>query len=140
MKIYNGEGLILGRLATVVAKDLLLGEEVNVINCEKIVISGDKFNTFGVEKQKRERGGYPLKSQKYSRLPSFFVKRMIRGMLPWKESRGKVCYHNLKCYIGTPAELAGQKALTLEKASVKKLPTMKYITVEEVCKNLGGNF
>jgi ribosomal protein uL13 len=140
MKIYNGENIILGRLAAVVAKELLLGEEVSIINCDKIVISGRKTNTFALEKQKRERGGYPLKSQKYSRLPQFYVKRTIRGMLPWKESRGKSVYHKLKCYTGIPEELAGQKLITLPEANLSKLPTLKYTTVEKVCRNLGGRF
>ena len=46
MKIYNGEGMLLGRLATRVAKDALLGEEVQVVNCEKIIVSGKKTVTF----------------------------------------------------------------------------------------------
>lgn len=140
MKVYDGENIILGRLAATVAKDLLLGEEVSIINCEKIIISGRKTNTFALEKKKRDRGGYPLKSQKYSRLPQFYVKRTIRGMLPWKESRGKELYHNLKCYQGIPTELAQQKFITLPKASLSKLPTLKYTTVGNVCQNLGGHF
>ena len=59
MKIYNGESMILGRLAARVAKDALLGEEVKVVNCDKVIISGRKTNTFANEKQKREhRKGY----------------------------------------------------------------------------------
>ena len=138
MKIYNGEGLILGRMATVIAKELLLGEEIKVVICEKIIISGKKEKVIANEKTKRARKGYPLKSAKFSRLPDRFVRRTIRGMLPWKITRGKEAYKRVMCYIGIPEVIANEKMIVLEKASAKKLPTLKYITIGEVCKALGG--
>ncbi len=138
MKVYNGEGLILGRLAAQIAKDALLGEEVNVVNCEKIVISGSKANTFANEKQKRARKGYPLKSAKFSRLPERFVRRSIRGMLPWKQTRGKEAFKRIMCFVGIPEEFAQEKAIKVDGASAKKLPILKLTTVGDICKNLGG--
>ena len=138
MKIYNGEGMILGRMAAVIAKASLLGEEVNVVNCEKMVVSGRKTNTVAQEKQKRDRKGYPLKSAKFSKLPDRYVRRTIRGMVPWKQARGKEAYKRVMCYIGIPAGLADKEMITIKEASMKKLPTLKYITVGEVCKRLGG--
>ena len=38
-KIVNAEGLVLGRMATVVAKHLLQGEKVEIVNAEKAIIS-----------------------------------------------------------------------------------------------------
>ncbi|MBT3813955.1 50S ribosomal protein L13 [Candidatus Woesearchaeota archaeon] len=138
MKIYNGEGMILGRMAAVIAKASLLGEEVNVVNCEKMVVSGRKTNTVAQEKQKRDRKGYPLKSAKFSKLPDRYVRRTIRGMVPWKQARGKEAYKRVMCYIGIPAGLADKEMITIKEASMKKLPTLKYMTVGEVCKRLGG--
>jgi large subunit ribosomal protein L13 len=138
MKVYNGENMILGRLACVVAKEALLGEEVKIVNCEKIVISGRKENTLAREKQRRERKGYPLKSAKFSRLPDRFVRRVVRGMLPWKQTRGKEAFARVMCYIGVPGELEGQEMIIVESANVGKLPTLKYITIGETCKGLGG--
>ena len=138
MKVYNGEGMILGRLATQVAKDALLGEEVKVVNCEKVVISGRKTNTYAHEKQKIDRHGFPLKSQTLTRVPDRFVRRAIRGMLPWRQPRGRAVFKFIMCYKGIPAEYANTPLITLPKASMKKLPTLKYMTVGEVCKLLGG--
>ena len=42
MMIINGEGHILGRLASVVSKQLLEGEEIVVLNAEKIMLTGNK--------------------------------------------------------------------------------------------------
>lgn len=138
MKIYNGENMILGRLAAAVAKEALLGEEVIVINCEKIVISGRKSNTFARELQRRKRKGYPLKSQARSRLPDRFVRRGIRGMLPWKTARGKEAFRKIMCYIGTPKNVELKDVITIKNASASKLPTLKHTTIGEVCTQLGG--
>jgi len=136
MRVYDGKGLILGRLAAVVAKDALLGEEVKVINCEKVVISGRKRVVFTENKERRARKGYPLKSAKLSRLPDRYVRRSIRGMLPWKQTRGREAFKRVMCYQGVPEGI--EKGLTIEKAAAKKLPTLYYTTVEEVCRNAGG--
>ena len=44
MKIIDGQDIVMGRLASFVAKELLKGEEMNVINCNKVIISGSKKN------------------------------------------------------------------------------------------------
>ena len=137
MKIYNGEGIILGRLASAAAKAALLGEEVHVINCEKIIVSGKKANTYAMAKARRDRKGYPLKSAKHSRLPERYVRRSIRGMLPWKFTRGKEAFKRIMCYRGMPEELSGKEQIVLESESAKKLPTLKFTTVNEICKAIG---
>jgi large subunit ribosomal protein L13 len=138
MKIYDGKDMLLGRLATQVAKAALLGEEVNVVNCKDIVVSGSKVKVVANEVTKRKRKGYPLKSAKFSRLPDRFVRRSIRGMLPWKQTRGKEAFRRIMCFTGVPEELEGKELLLVESASVKKLPSLKFVTVGEVCKSLGG--
>ena len=138
MKVYNGENMLLGRLATRVAKDALLGEEVRVVNCDKIVISGKKVNTVARGKQQRDRKGYPLKSAKHTRLPERVVRRSIRGMLPWKQGRGKEAFKRVMCFRGIPEELANEKLIVVEDASRSKLPTLQHTTVGEMCKALGG--
>jgi large subunit ribosomal protein L13 len=137
MKVYNGENMLLGRLATIVAKDALLGQEVRVVNCEKVVISGKKVNAFNNEKIKRARKGYPLKSAKFTRLADRCVRRSIRGMLPWKQARGKEAFKKIMCHNGIPSELSDKELIVVEKASVKRLPNLKYTTIGEVCKQLG---
>jgi large subunit ribosomal protein L13 len=138
MKIYNGENLILGRLAGLVAKSALMGEEVKVVNCDKVIISGKKVNTFNFVKERRARKGYPLKSAKHIRLSERYVKRSIRGMLPWKLTRGREAFKRIRCYPDIPSEFAGKDYVKVEKSSVEKLPNLKYVTVKEICKHVGG--
>ncbi|MDP3640547.1 MAG: 50S ribosomal protein L13 [Nanoarchaeota archaeon] len=137
MKIYNGDGMILGRLASRVAKDALLGEEVHVVNAENIVISGQKVLIVAREKQRRERKAHPTKSARFSRLPERAVRRSIRGMLPWKQARGKEAFKRIMCHRGVPEAFAGKELLTVLGASAQKLPNLKFITMGEICKRLG---
>jgi len=138
MKVYNGEGMLLGRLGSIVAKQALLGEEVRIVNCDKVIVSGNKRKIFEHEKQRLDRKGYPLKSAKNPRLADRFVRRRIRGMLPWDTARGQQAYKRIMCHVGVPEDLQSQKLLVLEKASVKKLPSLRYVTVGEIVKELGG--
>ena len=138
MKVYNGEKMLLGRLATTIAKQALLGEEVNVVNCEKVVISGNQQQTINYEIHRRKRKGYPLKSATRSRLPDRFVRRAIRGMLPWKQERGREAFKRIMCYTGMPEAFAKQEIIVMKEASALKLPTLKYITVGDICKQIGG--
>ena len=123
--------LILGRMATVVAKKSLLGEKMDIVNCEKAVVSGNKRFVLTKYKQKRDRGTY--KGPFLFRKPNAFVKRAIRGMLPYKKELGKEAFKNIKCYIGQPID---GKAETIEAAKVSKLPLSKYVTVKRICEEL----
>ncbi len=102
--VINGEGKILGRLATHVAKLTLNGDQVIVVNAEKIVISGHL--KFLVAKYKahveRKDKANPEHSPYISRRPDLFVKRVIRGMLPYRQPRGKAAFDRLKVYMGVP--------------------------------------
>ncbi len=138
MRIYNGEGLIMGRLASQAAKDALIGEEVHIINCEKILISGRRDNTILWQQDKRERNGYPLKSQHHSRMPERVVRRAIRGMLPWKINRGKIAFKRVMCHRGVPEALASEKPIIIETAKALKLPNLKYISIGDLCRAVGG--
>jgi large subunit ribosomal protein L13 len=126
--VYDGEGAVFGRLASVVAKDLLKGEEVDIINCEKIIVSGDKKLLVKKILAKREMGsGGSMKGPKYPRVADRLVKRMIRGMLPRDRAKGRDAFRNLKCYIGGEAE----KAI---KSNHKK--PMKFSNIEEIVRLL----
>jgi large subunit ribosomal protein L13 len=138
MKVINGEGLLLGRLCSYAAKAALLGEEVKIVNCKKVVISGDKKKTFANEREKRWRKGYPLKSAKLPRLSDRFVRRAVRGMLPHKKGRGLEAFKRVMCHVGVPGELEAEKMETIEKAKADKLPTLKCVTVGEICNWLKG--
>jgi len=113
-KIFDGEGAVLGRMGSVVAKELLKGYAVTIINAEKVIISGDKKHVIDkIRAKRRMGGGGSLKGPKYLRQEDRLLKRMIRGMLPRDRTKGQEAIRRLKCYIGTPKEIA-EKATTFD--------------------------
>ena len=125
--IYDGEGCVFGRLASVVAKDLLKGNSVDVIGCEKIIVSGDKKLFAEKILAKRAMGsGGSLKGPRYPRVADRLVKRMIRGMLPWDRMRGREAFKRLKCYIGDKKEDG------VEIIKLKHKKPMRCFTIKEV--------
>ncbi|PIN70088.1 50S ribosomal protein L13 [Candidatus Woesearchaeota archaeon CG11_big_fil_rev_8_21_14_0_20_43_8] len=135
--IIDATNMVLGRLATKAAKMALLGERVNVINCEKAIITGPKKVTIGRYLQRRDRGE-PTHGPFISRLPDRIVRRTIRGMLPYKRERGQSAFKRVMCYIGVPEKLKDQKAETVDGADMAKLPTLKYVTILELSRQLGA--
>ena len=135
MKTIDGKGLIFGRVASRIAKAVIEGEEVNLINAEEMVISGNpkeivaKFHTRRLLQNK----GTPEHSPRWSKVPHLLVKRMIRGMLPHKEARGRAAFRRLMVYSGNPKKLeAGER---LEGAELKR--GSRFIRVIDLCRMIG---
>ena len=121
MKIIDGTNAVLGRLSSYVAKEALKGEDVAVLNCEKIIITGNKKFTEADFKAKRGRIGHSQKGPKISRLPHMIVKRAIRGMLPdHRVGRGRIAFKKIKCYKGIPKEFENQKMLAAGRGTQTK--------------------
>ena len=133
--IINGKDLILGRASAFIAKKTLLGEKVDLINCEEMVITGNRKNIIAKYKRKKTMG-VPSKGPFQPRNPDMFVKKVIRGMLPYKQSKGREALKRIKCHIGSPKDIKGESK-TIKQASINKVPNYKYIQIKEVCKELG---
>jgi len=138
MKVINGEGLILGRVGSFVAKQVLSGDEVVLLNAEKLVISGNiAYNTTKYsERRHLTNKANPENSPHWPKRPDLFVKRIIRGMLPFDSLRGREAAKRLRVFIGVPKAYAKTKAETLEKASVDNLRGI-YSTIGKICERLG---
>ncbi len=126
--VVDAEGMILGRLATEVARVLRgkhkptfsphidTGDHVIVINADKVVMSGT-----GKAEDKRvwRHSGYPggIKSQSYAELldrkPAEAVRGTIRGMLP-KGPLGRKQVSKLKVYAGPEHPHTAQSPTPLE--------------------------
>lgn len=120
--LINGKDLILGRLSAFVAKKLLLGEKVIIVNSEDVVISGSKQNILERYKQRYSRGD-PYKGPFFPRTSDRILRRAIRGMLPFKRTRGKEAFKKIMCYKGIPDAYKNEKLETVEMANALKLKT-----------------
>ncbi|MCW4016240.1 MAG: 50S ribosomal protein L13 [Candidatus Bathyarchaeota archaeon] len=134
--IIDANGLILGRLASSVAKRLLQGETVIVLNAEKAAISGKRLHIISDAKAFLDVG-HPRKGPFHQRRPDRIVRRTIRGMLPRQKPKGVAAFKRLRVYLGVPLEVEGKEIQTIPEASADKLKS-PYITVGELAKEVGG--
>jgi large subunit ribosomal protein L13 len=138
MIIIDAKDLILGRLATRVVKQALMGETIHIVNAEQLVITGDKRNTIAKYKRRRELGA-PIIGPFIPRMPDRIVKRAIRGMLDYNSPRGKAAFAKIRCHIGVPAEFAGKEFVSFPDIHVDKTHA-QYIYIAEISRELGAKF
>ncbi len=142
MKVIDADNLIMGRLASIVAKDLLKGEKIVITNAEKSVISGNKKAIQEKYAHRMERKSIinPQRfGPKFPRRPDGILRRTVRGMLPYKTARGREAYKRLKVYVGMPEEYQ-DKSTTIKSIDLSNREITKSISVGEVSKFLGSKF
>jgi len=124
--LIDAEGQTLGRLASRVA--ILLrgkhkpnftphvdcGDNVIVINAEKINLSGNKWN----DKTYIRHTGYPggqrslTANEMFGKDPARLVEKSVKGMLP-KNKLGSVLFRNLNVVVGAKHSHEAQKPKTI---------------------------
>ena len=132
--VVDAEGLVLGRLATEVARVLRgkhkpifaphidTGDHVIVVNADKVVLTAGKAE----KKVSYRHSGYPggLRSTLYTDLlakrPEEAVRKAVKGMLP-KNRLGAQLITKLKVYTGPthPHAAQGPQPLDLSAAKAK---------------------
>ncbi|KAJ1447342.1 ribosomal protein L13 domain-containing protein [Pelagophyceae sp. CCMP2097] len=116
--VIDGRAHMLGRLASIVAKELLMGQKVVVVRCEQVEISGSimrnkvKFSSF----MKKTSNTNPKRGVVHYRSPSRMIWRCIRGMVPHKTFRGAQAMGRLQCFEGVPAPYDKQKKMVVPSA------------------------
>ena len=133
--VVNAEGLIVGRMCSKVAKRLLNGEEVIILNAEKAVFSGKKKSKI-LEAHIFLEVGAPVRGPFHYRRPDRFLRKTVRGMVPFKQPKGKNAYKRLKVFMGVPLELKDQQMITFEEASSANLKG-PHFTLGELAKEIG---
>ena len=136
--VVDGTDLVLGRLGSNIAKRLLLGENIKIVNCKDIVILGKK--KYLVERYKNKLSNkVVLQGPYYSRSPADIVKRSMRNMVPYKNQRGVEALKKLKCYNSVPSTLLNVKKLTVESAKLNIDSVLYYTKIIDICNTLGYN-
>ncbi|VDN02319.1 unnamed protein product [Thelazia callipaeda] len=142
--IIDGKDHLLGRLASVIAKQLLLGQKIVVVRCEDIAISGNfhrsklKFMSF----LRKRCNVKPARGPYHFRAPSRIFWRTVRGMLPHKTHRGKAALLRLKAFDGIPQPYDKVKR-QVHPAALRQLalkPRRKYCTVGRLAHEVGWQY
>ncbi len=130
---------IAGRLASNVAKLLMKGNRVSVVNCEKIMMSGTRSNQIKEYREFLEINSiinYKHGPVHYRR-PDTVMAKMIRQMLPFdRKPSGKEAHQRLRTYIGSPKEIKSLEKIRFEKAKIRKTPS-NYTELGELCRVVG---
>ena len=124
--LVDAEGQTLGRMSSIVAKLIRgkfkpnytphvdCGDNVIVINAEKIILTGNKWT----EKSYIRHTGYPggqkslTATELFGKDPARLVEKSVKGMLP-KNKLGSALFRNLKVYVGSEHNQEAQKPKTI---------------------------
>jgi large subunit ribosomal protein L13 len=132
--IVDARDCILGRVASEVAQRAMDGETIAVVNAEAAVITGNESSTMETYRARAEvgsdRGPY------YPKRPDGIFKRSIRGMIPYKTTRGREAFENVRVYVGNPYDDEGE---VLEGTSLDRLSNIKFTQLGEISAKLGAN-
>jgi len=130
--LIDAQDVVLGRLATAVAMILRgkhktsftphvdCGDNVVIINCEKIKFSGKKLT----DKQYIRHTGYPGGQRIESPMdvlkkdPRKIIERAVRGMLP-NNRLGRKVFHNMKVYVGSEHKQQAQNPKPINISDIK---------------------
>jgi len=136
----DATGHIAGRLASVVAHEVIRGKRVVVLNSEKAVISGDRKSLMRQWSERLELGSKvnPMYGPFHPRRPDNIMWRMVRGMVPKTKAKGIIGLKRVRFYIGVPEKYSGYALTKVDDAlATRPLPT--YTTIAEISKTIGWN-
>lgn len=140
--IIDATGHVVGRLSSVVAKRLLQGEEIVIVNTEKAILTGRRKVVFGEYLKKKRRGSTASRMRGigplYPRRPDMILRRTISRMMPYQQARGREALKRLRVYMDVPEAYKGQ---TFEVIAVAKRPPQgPVMSLGEVSRMLGSKF
>ncbi len=126
--VIDATGAAAGRIASYAAKQALLGQNVIIVHAEKAVITGRPGKVAEHYITARARGGTSQKGPNLPSRPEFILKRAIRGMLSYKEGRGREAFKRIRCYIGLPKEFADVKRIEISKTQAARTITLEHLS------------
>ncbi|KEH22805.1 putative ribosomal protein L13 [Medicago truncatula] len=135
---------MLGRLASIVAKELLNGQKVVLVRCEEICASGGlvrqkmKYMRFLRKRMNTKPSHGPI----HFRAPSKIFWRTVRGMIPHKTKRGEAALARMKVYEGIPPPYDKIKRMVVPDAlKVLRLQKgHKYCSLGQLSAEVGWNY
>ena len=134
--LVNAEGLIVGRMCSKVAKRLLNGKKSSFLTLKKPCSRQKKSKL--LEAHIFLEVGAPERGPFHYRRPDRFLRKVVRGMVPFKQPKGKNAYKRLKVFMGIPLELKDKEMITFTEASSANLKG-PHFTLGEMVKEIGWN-
>ncbi|OXB72420.1 UNVERIFIED_CONTAM: hypothetical protein H355_008323 [Colinus virginianus] len=139
--VIDCQGHLLGRLASVVAKELLKGQRIICVRCEEINISGSLHrNRLKYQKFLRLRmNSNPSRGPFHLRAPARILWRTVRGMIRHKVERGQQALSRLQVFEGIPTLAERKKRVVVPSALrlVRLKPNRKYCRLGDLSSRVG---
>ncbi|MBU1135502.1 MAG: 50S ribosomal protein L13 [Nanoarchaeota archaeon] len=132
--IIDASEQVVGRLASKAAKEALKGNKIVIVNADKAIISGTPKYTEKIFHEKLKKGD-PYHGPFYPKTPEGVMKRIIRGMLPYKKPLGKKALKRVRVYREMPEEFKDRE---LKDFGAENKLRCKYITLSKLCERMGG--
>lgn len=129
---------IAGRLSSKIAKLVLSGKKVVVVNAENALISGSRTSVINQWKERLELSSRvnPIYGPIHPRRPDNILRRMVRGMVPRKKPKGATAMKRLRVYVGVPPGVDASKITKIDDAAATR-PIPVYVTMGDLSKSLG---
>jgi len=132
--VVDARDCILGRVASQVAERAMDGERIAIVNAERAVITGSRDDVMSVYRDRvrvgSDRGPY------YPKRPDGIFKRAVRGMIPYKTTKGREAFENVRVYLGNPYD---EDPTVLDETSLDRLSNIKFVSLGEISEQLGAN-
>ena len=117
--LIDAKGHLMGRLASIVAKEILNGQRVVIVRSELMVLSGSLYRRRCdfLEFKNRNSNTNPRKGGPYHyKCPSKIFWRAVRGMVPHKTKKGTAALNRMKIFEGCPHPYATRKKMCVARA------------------------
>jgi large subunit ribosomal protein L13 len=134
----DASGQIAGRLCSKVAKLLLVGNSVVIVNADKALFSGARSSVMVdfFDRLKIASIVHPKHGPFHPRTPAGILTRMVRGMIPRSKSRGLSALRRLRVYAEVPKQYAKVNFNSFDEAKATK-PLAYYVPLGEVAGRIG---
>eukprot|EP00835_Amoeboradix_gromovi_P000614 NODE_22_length_38364_cov_0.248661.p17 type:complete len:199 gc:universal NODE_22_length_38364_cov_0.248661:26724-26128(-) len=142
--IIDGKDHMMGRLASITAKHLLEGQDIVVVRCEDLCISGS------LARNKLLHSHYlrkrclvnPKKGPFHFRAPSKIFHKAVRGMVPRFTKRGEQALSRLTVVEGIPPKYQVLKKMIVPQAyrQLRLRQNRKFCTVGELANTVGWKY
>ena len=142
--VIDGKDHMMGRLASITAKHLLEGQDIVIVRCEDLCISGS------LGRNKLLHSHYlrkrclvnPKKGPFHFRAPSKIFHKAVRGMVPRFTKRGEQALSRLTVVEGIPPKYQVVKKLIVPEAyrQLRLKPNRKYCTVGQLANTVGWKY
>lgn len=128
--VIDASNSVLGRIASYVAKQALLGKNVVVLNCDNILLTGRKRMVIDEYNIARRRGGTSLNGPHFPKHTDRLMKRTVRGMLSYTQERGLLALKRVICYPNVPAQYESVKKVSIQRPVKTKTMSLGELSKE----------